>query len=64
MFCSVYMDTLRGLNPNLETKDLKKPCLKASVCEGDVCDRHWKVGWSRIPETELYFDLGSYAVIK
>lgn len=64
MFCSVYMDTLCGLNPNLETKDLKKPCLTASGCEDDVCDKHWKVGCSRIPGTELYFDLGSHAVIK
>lgn len=55
---------LHGFNPNLETKDIRKPCHMASGGEGDVCDKHSKVGCSRIPVTELYFDLGSYAVIK
>lgn len=43
------------LNPNLETKDIKKPCHTASGGEGTVSDEHLKVDCGRIPGTGLYF---------
>lgn len=55
---------LNALNSNLVTNDIKKSCHTASGGEGDVCDEHLKVGCGRIPRTELYFDLGSCALIK